>query len=297
LPPGSEINTVEGVAMSTVRAAVVGYARLTILLLGSLVAPPPAHSVDKGPRTLQVLFIGNSFTYSTNIAGLVAGISQAQKDGPRIEYRLIVHSGATLRSHLENGRAATALEEQHWDYVVLQEQGSLGGDIEAEKPTLGSPEQMRAAVTEFLPKIRAAGATPILMMTWARNLPRKERVAQQAQLTEAYESVGKTLGIKVAPVGLAWEEAFRLMPSLVLHASDNAHPSQLGGYLGACVVYAALTGMNPQGAPATILGNPVTVGANKLVLPDTTETVPLADLGAAMAGEMQKIAWKVVSAK
>lgn len=249
------------------------------------------------PHTLRVLFVGNSFTYSTNMAGIVAGIAQSKKDGPGIEYQLIVHSGATLRSHLQNGRAVAALKQGHWDYVVLQEQGSLGGDIDAEKPVLGSPEQFHAAVRELVTQIRAVGAKPVLMMTWARNLQRRERVAQQAKLTEAYQAIGKELGVPVAPIGLAWEEAFRLMPSLVLHASDDAHPSQAGGYLGACVLYSVLTGRSPEGAAVTIFGNPVTVGADKQVLPDTHETVPLVELGPAMAAELQKIAWKISSAR
>jgi hypothetical protein len=256
------------------------------------------HAADDKPQHgLRVLFIGNSFTYSTNMAGIVSGIAQSKKDGPGIEYQLIVHSGATLRSHLQNGRAAAALKQGHWDYVVLQEQGSLGGDIDAEKPVLASPEQFYSAVRELVPQIRAVGAKPVLMMTWARNLQRRERVAQQAKLTEAYQAIGKELAVPIAPIGLAWEEAFRLMPSLILHASDDAHPSQAGGYLGACVLYSVLTGRSAEGAATTIFGNPVTVGADKQVLPDSHETVPLAELGPAMGAEFQKIAWKIGSAK
>jgi hypothetical protein len=51
-------------------------------------------------------------------------------------------------------------------------------------------------------------------------------------------------------VGLAWKEAFRRLPGIILHDKDGSHPAPLGTYLGACVFYATLFGASPAGLPA-----------------------------------------------
>jgi hypothetical protein len=46
----------------------------------------------------------------------------------------------------------------------------------------------------------------------------------------------------VAPVGLAWKLARERIPGVSLYATDGSHPSRIGSYLAACVIYSTLTG-------------------------------------------------------
>jgi hypothetical protein len=49
-------------------------------------------------------------------------------------------------------------------------------------------------------------------------------------------------------VGLAFEEAYRQKPGLLLHKDyDGSHPNLDGTYLAACVVYSSLYGKSPVG--------------------------------------------------
>ena len=102
-------------------------------------------------------------------------------------------------------------------------------------------------------KIGAAGARPLLFLTWGyrngdrRNLPDDTFAAMQTRLYSGYWDAARSTGAAIAPVGLAWSEAVASRPQLDLWASDGKHPSRLGSYLAACVFYATLTGRSPVG--------------------------------------------------
>ena len=52
----------------------------------------------------------------------------------------------------------------------------------------------------------------------------------------------------VIPVGIAFENAYKMKPNIKLHKSfDGSHPSMLGTYLASCVVFASITQKSPKG--------------------------------------------------
>jgi hypothetical protein len=245
---------------------------------------------------LRVLFVGNSYTVFNNLPDLVAAIAAADPDGPIIVPMLVTRGGATLRWHLENGSALKSLATGKWDFVVLQEQSLLGGDFKDGKAVVGDPSEFHASTREWAARIRAVGATPILYMTWARREPADAARVQKA-LADAYLGIGKELGVKVAPVGLAWAETRRRLLTLDLHIWDGSHPTPAGSYLAAAVIYATLTARSPVGAPSVIQGHPtVPSGEGQgVMVVDPSLRVPLVDLREATAAELQKIAWQVFS--
>ena len=271
------------------------------LLLVCLVSLPTltgAQPRSAGPESLSVLFVGNSYTYFNHLAEIVSGIAASKVDGPAIDATSVVRGGATLRFHLEDGTALRELERGGWDFVVLQEQSLLGGTRGPDgEPRVADATAFHASVREWVGHIRAAGAAPLLYMTWAR----RSQPNMQEQLTEAYLSIGEELGVKVASVGEAWAESRWRLMTLPLHIYDGSHPSATGSYLTACVIYAALTGQDPRGASALIEGHPRPVPTDPrtpYVIRATelkrTPRVPLVDLRDATAAELQEIAWETV---
>ena len=79
--------------------------------------------------------------------------------------------------------------------------------------------------------------------------PHKETNPENIRLTEdAYVRVGNEINALVIPVGLAFEEAYRRKPGIVLHKHfDGSHPELIGTYLAACTVYASVYGKSPVG--------------------------------------------------
>jgi hypothetical protein len=177
-----------------------------------------------GGPTTKVLFVGNSFTYNNG------GIdSQLNRLAPSCHTASVALPGFTLEGHWNDGSALRAIDRGGWQYVVLQEQSQM--------PVTDQAKFLQYA-RQFDQAIRKTGAQTILLMTWDR----PDSVgygATTANLAAAYEAVGKALGAKVAPAGLAFAAALRERPDLVLY-SDDGHPTRYGTYLSACVVYATI---------------------------------------------------------
>jgi len=68
------------------------------------------------------------------------------------------------------------------------------------------------------------------------------------KIMRTYVSVGNELHALVIPVGLAFWLAYERRPDIELHkAFDGTHPSLLGTYLAACVVYQSIYGKSAVG--------------------------------------------------
>jgi len=193
---------------------------------------------EKG-TSVNVLFIGNSFTARNDVPGFVAELSKAR--AKHLNHRLIQAGGASLRMHWNKGEAQKAIQETRYDYVVLQEQSTL---------PIKNAQRMHENIRLFDEVIRASGAKTALYLTWAR-LHAPE--TQQA-ITDAYISIGKELGATVIPVGIAWQRFIHEHSSPVLHDADQSHPTLAGSYLAACVFLSVLIGANPVGINSELKG-------------------------------------------
>jgi hypothetical protein len=257
------------------------------LILFVLFGLAPA-AQDPTPAPQRVLFIGNSYTYFNNLPELVAAISRSLPNGPRIEPVMYARGGMTLQWYWATGEPAALIDGGGWTHVVLQEQSALGAGTDGGDARLSPPGIFHQSVRTFVPRIRAAGAEPMLLMTWAR----LAKPDEQAQLTSAYDTIGQELGVTVSPVGLAWQQARRQWPDLALHVADGAHPNPVGSYLTACVLYASLTGRSPRGAAVHIEGHPYSRALRGI---DAAQTVTLVDVPKSLGERLQALAWTIVT--
>jgi len=182
------------------------------------------------PTSLNVLFIGNSFTARNNLPGLVELVAAAA--GKRLTHHLVNVGGASLRTQWNKGEAIRQIQAGDFDYVVLQEQSTL---------PIKNPGRMCENARLFDECIRASGSTTALYMTWAR----KHAPETQAAITSAYVSIGREVGAKVIPAGVAWEKFLRTHDHPILHDRDHSHPTLAGSYLAACVVFGVLFHSSP----------------------------------------------------
>jgi hypothetical protein len=144
-------------------------------------------------RSVRLLFIGNSFTQRNNLPTLV--VEMAAERGVSVSHELISAGGASLRTHWNAGRAATAIDSVGFDYVVLQEQSTLPAK---------NAKRMAENVRLFEEAIHQAGSKTVLYMTWAR----KNAPETQQAITDAYTTIAEETGAILVPVGLAWQSFF-----------------------------------------------------------------------------------------
>lgn len=232
------------------------------------------------PKT--VLLVGISFSYFNNGVGTCAEVLCHEKGDP-IAFTMVTISEAGLGWHLlksylrpdglKSWSFATdgsnkIVRNEHpdgkiFDAVILQ-----GNSQEPIHPELAENFAREAAADCV--DIRAAGAFPLLVLTWAYK-DKPEMIEQLA--TAIIETANKTDAM-VIPAGLAFAKAQKLNPDLPLHISDRRHPTAAGTYLYACVIFSTLTQKSPEGAPCRGIGE--------------------ARINDADARFLQKIAWDTV---
>ncbi len=208
------------------------------LMHSACTAQPQLASANVAPK--RILFVGNSYLYyNDSLHNHVRRI--AEENGPYklgdYGYKSATIGGARLSHHyidslLEPGRLGI---DESFELVILQ-----GGSMEP--LTEENRSAFAAKAAEMSDKISATGADVALYMTHAYVPPHEKYDADMIDLIEStYVQTGAAIGAQVIPVGLAFERAYQERPAIELHKPfDGSHPSLLGTYLAACVVYASI---------------------------------------------------------
>lgn len=219
------------------------------------------------PQELRVLFIGNSLTYNNDLPAIVAALAEASKQ-KRFVHKTIAFPNFSLEDHWQQGDAVKAIAKGKWDVVVLQQGPS------------GLPES-RAMLLDytrrFAEKIRAGGARPALYQVW----PSATRFNDFPRVLESYKLAAEAVDGLLLPVGTAWQAAWKREAKLALYAEDQFHPSVLGSYLAALVMYEKFFGKPSAGLPSTLQSRSRTLA--KIELP--IERAQLLQLAAAEANK------------
>jgi hypothetical protein len=110
--------------------------------------------------------------------------------------------------------------------------------------------QLKPIFTEqtarFAETVRKHDAEPVFFRSWAY----ADKPEMTAQLTEQYSLPSNAIHALVIPAGLAFARSIEKPPDLNLYAPGKRHPSLLGTYLAASIVFAALYD-NRQSGTAT----------------------------------------------
>jgi hypothetical protein len=255
---------------------------LVILAVAAGFSFAPIDARPAPPQT-RILFLGNSYTYFNNLPGILVKLAAAR--GKKVDVLMHAPGGWRLKDHWEKGNGRAALREQRWDFVVLQDQSTLGTNFYVDgKPRVSSDEMFRPHADQWTAEVRKAGAVPIFYLTWAR----KASPQDQAALNSAYIRAAKASDARVAPVGTAWARVRREDPTIDLFLPDGSHPSPAGSYLAACTFYAALFNESPVGLPATIDGAPVNPETG---VTETARPGLLVEISPEIARVLQDAAW------
>src|SRR6185436_248806 len=164
---------------------------IALLFLSARASALPQTSTPaaSAPAVTRILFVGNSYTYFNDLPAIVAALAEA--GGHRIETRMVAPGGWRLKDHFEKGEARRVLHEGHWDFVVLQEQSTLGANVTVDGlPRIVSDEVFRPHAEKWAAEIAAAGAKPVFYLTWAR----KKSPEDQAFLTGAVRRAASATG-------------------------------------------------------------------------------------------------------
>ena len=241
---------------------------------------------------LRALFIGNSYIYFNNVPHLLSVLADSSFEARHLETKMIVGPGFTLERHWADGGALSAIERERWDYVILQEQSTLGDPPEVINgiPKINAPTKFHEYARRFDAAINKRGARTAFFLTWAR----EDSPESQALLNEGYLQIAKELRALVAPVGIAWRDALKLNASLPLYQADHAHPAVAGSYLAACVLYSMLYDGSPEGLLSQIPADSVGIPDDCLIDHNPLISMAAVDISETDARFLQRIALHAV---
>lgn len=220
----------------------------------------------------DLLFVGNSYTFVNALDQAVDALVE-EGSGSDANTERLAEGGYTFANHVSQTQTAgtaweTALVEpsSHWDWIFLQEQSQIPGFPHGNAEWISSRD---AAITlDDLSEAR--GASTVFLLTWGRRAGDDTNPelypdfsTMQAALTDGYIAYRDATSTAerptwIAPVGPAFAAVYAesaaagdpLDPGATffrLYSDDGSHPSPLGTYLAACVIYATITGESPEG--------------------------------------------------
>lgn len=214
-------------------------------------------------QNYQVLFIGNSYTYSNDLPGTLHNL--ALSSGDTILYDSYAPGGYTFQSHSADANALAKINSKAWDFVILQEQSQLPSFPDNQLVTDVFPYAHK--LDSIIHKNNKCSRT-VFFMTWGRKYGDASNCASwppvcsfegmNDRLRYAYLKMADTNRAVAAPVGVAWRMSRSQDSTINLWSADNSHPSVAGTYLSACVFYATLWHKDPRALSyAGSLGAPV----------------------------------------
>ncbi|MEO9803651.1 MAG: hypothetical protein ABJF04_10410 [Reichenbachiella sp.] len=187
----------------------------------------------------SILFVGNSYTYYNEMPDMVKRLAEA--NGQDCEITTSVNGGVSLKDHWEqnsNLKSKRMIEEGAFDVVILQDQSMT--PIRQPNKTLTFGKKLAGLAEE-------AGGQVLVFQTWSR----KNNPDSQVQLDDTFSKFVATTRAKIAPVADAWHLAMKEYPNLELYAYDGSHPSEIGSYLTALIMYRVLFEKQSSGAYKT----------------------------------------------
>jgi hypothetical protein len=235
-----------------------------MLVVALLTALALASAGGAQTTELHVLFVGNSLTATNDLPAVVAAIGD-RAGGARITYRTVAPGGVSLEDHWTLTGAREALDAERWDAVVLQQGPSALPE---------SQTNLLEWAQRWADAARERGARPALFSVW----PETTRPWAWAAVYASYANAAAAADAELYPAGVAWKEAWRRDPKLALYGPDGFHPSRLGTYLAALVVYGGLAGKLPATVPRA-----VDVGGRRLTVTARTAKTLRAAAAAALA--------------
>jgi hypothetical protein len=188
------------------------------------------------PAGERVLFVGNSLTEANDLPLMVEALSHA--GGHPLAVEAVTYGGVALEDHWNLG-TQNRIAAGGFRFVVLQQGPSALPESQA---------NLKEWTRRFDEVIREGGGRTALYMVW----PESYRPQAFPDVSASYRIAAEDVGGILLPAGDAWVAAWRQDPLLRFYGSDGFHPTELGSYLAALVIYGGLANASPSGLPARL---------------------------------------------
>ena len=181
--------------------------------------------VVNDPGEIQVLFIGNSLTYTNDLPALLA--SHAKANDVKLNARSIALPNYALLDHLAENNIVNALKNTKFNYIIVQQGPS-------------SQAEGRAWLIEGAIQLKVLadknGAKLCIFMVW----PAFSNYGTFDGVIKNHSDAAQMTNSILCPVGLAWKEFIDKTNDLSYYGPDLFHPSLKGSKVAAEIIFKSI---------------------------------------------------------
>ncbi len=171
--------------------------------------------------TINVLFIGNSLTYSNDLPNLVK--AKAKQKGVTIEIKMIAKPNYAIIDHWNDGEIQDEIATNKYDFVIIQQGPS-------------SQPYGREVLIEYGEKYselcKNNNAKLCYFMVW----PSLTYYQTFEGVIKNYSDAASINNAILCPVGEVWKEHFDATNNFDYYGPDGFHPSLKGSEIAADVI-------------------------------------------------------------
>jgi hypothetical protein len=207
-----------------------------LLWLVALASANCSGTLDPGPdsKPIQVLFVGNSLTYTENIQEIVQKLADA--GGQDMSYHALLQPNYALEDHWNDG-LPLEIERVRPDIVVMQQGPSSQPDSRIH--LIYWTEKIDSVVREV-------GGRSALYMVW----PPLSTSDLFDEVRDSYAAAAAAVDGMLLPAGVTWLEVWNRNPAIELYGKDGFHPNYLGALAAAETIYVMLFDVPAARIPA-----------------------------------------------
>lgn len=173
----------------------------------------------------NILFVGNSLTYTNDLPGLVKAI--AKDKNKNIEADMLAFPNYALVDHLADGELQQMIKSKNYQYIVVQQ----GPSSQAE-----GRELLLEAAAVINDLCRENDAQLAIFMVW----PAYENYYNFDGVIKNYTEAATVNKAILCPAGKKWKEYIDATGDLSYYGPDLFHPSLKGSEEAAKVIYECL---------------------------------------------------------
>lgn len=180
-------------------------------------------------KNIQILFVGNSLTYTNNLPKLVE--KSGQQKGIEIKTKMIAFPNYAIIDHWADGEVQKQIATKDFDFVILQQGPSSQND---------GREMLIEYGEKFKTLCKINDAKLCFFMVW----PSLNYYHTFDGVIKNYKDAATINDAILLPIGTAWKRHFDLTNNFDYYGSDGFHPSLTGSQVAADVIIESLFKLN-----------------------------------------------------
>ncbi|WP_034043173.1 SGNH/GDSL hydrolase family protein [Wocania ichthyoenteri] len=169
----------------------------------------------------NILFIGNSLTYTNNLPLLVK--QQAKQHGVTVNTKMVAKPNYAISDHWEEGDVQKLIASKVYHFVVIQQGPS-------------SQQDGKQLLVEYGKKYsvlcKKSNAKLVYFMVW----PPLNHPERFEGVINNHQYAAKINNAMLCPVGEVWKKHFRATNNYDYYEADGFHPSKKGSEAAAKVI-------------------------------------------------------------